>query len=409
MKLLYIADGRSPIALNWLRYFIHTGHEVHLVSSYPCQPEIGLSSFEVIPVALSGISGRVDGEGGSKNRHLRQVVPVGLRTLIRQWIGPLTLSQAARQLQDIIEQVQPDFIHAMRIPYEGMLACLAMKRLGKKVGYRKKAPLLISVWGNDFTLHARSTPLMAYYTRMVLHFSDALHTDCQRDQRLALEWGFESKKPRIVLPGAGGVQMDIFYPPESRWKETRIPSGAKMKSALIINPRGFRAYVRNDTFFRAIPLVLDQRSDVHFICPAMLREKQAQKWIAELQISSGVDLLPPQSRQQMADLFRQAKITVSITTHDGTPNTLLEALACGCFPIVGDIESLREWITPGVNGLLVDPGDPNALARAILTAISQPELLQRAREQNLQLVNERAEYGRVMRAAEEFYSSVIHT
>jgi glycosyltransferase involved in cell wall biosynthesis len=141
----------------------------------------------------------------------------------------------------------------------------------------------------------------------------------------------------------------------------------------------------------------------------MLREKQAQKWIAELQISSGVDLLPPQSRQQMADLFRQAKITVSITTHDGTPNTLLEALACGCFPIVGDIESLREWITPGVNGLLVDPGDPNALARAILTAISHPELLQRAREQNLQLVNERAEYGKVMRAAEEFYSSVIHT
>ena len=41
----------------------------------------------------------------------------------------------------------------------------------------------------------------------------------------------------------------------------------------------------------------------------------------------------------MAALFRQAQVMLSITTHDGTPNTLLEGLASGCFPIAGDIES----------------------------------------------------------------------
>ena len=109
----------------------------------------------------------------------------------------------------------------------------------------------------------------------------------------------------------------------------------------------------------------------------------------------------------MAELFRQSQISLSITTHDGTPNTLLEAMACGCFPIAGDIESLREWITPGVNGLLVDPGDPKALAAAIVNALLQPDLRRQAGERNLQMVKERAEYEKIMREAEEFYNSLV--
>ena len=118
-------------------------------------------------------------------------------------------------------------------------------------------------------------------------------------------------------------------------------------------------------FFTAIPSVIEKFPQIRFICPGMKGEAQAEKWLAEIGVGDKVELLPNQTRQQMAELFRRSEITLSITTHDGTPNTLVEALACGCFPIAGDIESLREWITPGENGLLVDPGDPEALAEAI--------------------------------------------
>src|SRR3989304_4436940 len=108
----------------------------------------------------------------------------------------------------------------------------------------------------------------------------------------------------------------------------------------------------------------------------------------------------------MADLFRRSRVVVSPTTHDGTPNTLLEAMACGCLPIAGDLESLREWITPGVNGLLVDPGDARALAGAILTALEQPELRRQAVSHNLNLIAERAEHSKVMAEAQRFYRSI---
>jgi glycosyltransferase involved in cell wall biosynthesis len=251
------------------------------------------------------------------------------------------------------------------------------------------------VWGNDFTLHAPSTPLMRRYTRIALQRASALHADCQRDVRLALTWGFPQIGRAIVLPGAGGVQPEVFYPPEKIVAEP-----------IVIQPRGVRAYVDNQVFFQAIPLVLRRQPAARFICPTMQGEPQATGWIQELGIIDQVDLLPRQTRGQMADLFRRSRVVVSPTTHDGTPNTLLEAMACGCFPVVGDLESLREWINPGVNGMLVDLSHPQALAESILMALEQDSLCLRAREENLRQIAERAEYGRVMSSAEKVYGEL---
>jgi glycosyltransferase involved in cell wall biosynthesis len=407
MRLLFVADGRSPIAINWINYFIHIGHEVHLASTYPCRAIDGLNSMVVIPVAFSDLYGHSDNGESMRRKSLRRLVPVRLRTLLRQLIAPSFFPRAADTLQEVIERNHPDIIHAMRIPYEGMIASVAMKRIAVRTGNVRECPLLISVWGNDFTLHARATPVMSHHTHQALQSADGLHTDCHRDQRLALELGFDATKPRIILPGGGGVQLDTFYPPKMETDGGGIRLVDENRSIIIINPRGLRSYVRNDTFFQAIPLVIERVPNVHFICPGMRGEAQVKKWSSELGVGERVVLLPVQSRQQMAELFRQSQIMVSITTHDGTPNTLLEAMACGCFPIVGDIESLREWVTPGVNGLLVDPGDSKGLAEAIIKAISQPELREQAIDRNLQLVKERAEYKKSMHAAEAFYHSLI--
>jgi glycosyltransferase involved in cell wall biosynthesis len=408
MKLVYVADGRSPIALNWIDYFIRTGHEVHLVSTFPCRAIEGLTSLVVVPVALSDMYGQAHNGAVTKQKTLRRLVPVHLRTLVRQLVAPLSFPRAAKALWEVIERIHPDIVHAMRIPYEGMTASIAMKPSAEGTENIRRPPLLISVWGNDFTLHAKATPIISHYTKQALESAGGLHTDCQRDQRLALELGFDAKKPKIVLPGGGGVQLDTFYPPKMEVVGGGIQHMEDNRSITVINPRGFRAYVRNDTFFKTIPLVIERFPKVHFICPGMKSEVQAEKWSRELGIGEKVDLLPAQSRQQMAELFRQSQITVSITTHDGTPNSLLEAMACGSFPIVGDIEPLHEWIMQGDNGLLVDPSDPKSLADAIMTAISQPELRRQAGERNIQLIRERAEYDKVMQAAEEFYGRLIN-
>jgi glycosyltransferase involved in cell wall biosynthesis len=263
------------------------------------------------------------------------------------------------------------------------------------------SPLVISIWGNDFTLHAPANVFMKRYTAQALHNADALHVDCYRDLRLAKNWGFHGAKPSLVAPGAGGVQLDVFYPPSEQ------PSEQASEGLRVINPRGLRAYVNNEAFFRAVPKVLKFHPSTRFFCPAMAGRFQAERWLVENNVTHAVELMPKQTRKQMADLFRRAEIFVSPSNHDGTPNTLLEAMACGCFPVVGDLESLREWITPGVNGLLIDPNDPESLAEAILLTLDNPELRHDAREYNVRLIARRADYERVMNRAEGFYTKLV--
>jgi glycosyltransferase involved in cell wall biosynthesis len=394
---MFVADGRSPIALSWITHFVKAGYEVHMISTALCKPDLDLASFEVVPVAFSGMRKQL--QPGRSSIGGARMIP--LRAFLRHWLGPLTLSRASRAAREVINSVGPDLVHAMRIPFEGMMAAAADPTV----------PLLLSVWGNDFTLHAPSTPGMSLHTRRALLRADALHVDCKRDLNLAHARGFPQRRPIIILPGGGGVNPEIFhrremdlgvveYPLANVFLD--VPPGAQV----VINPRGFRAYVRNDTFFKAVPKIVDAKPKTIFLCPAMAGEREAERWIERMNISDKVALLPLLTPIEMAATYKRSLVTVSITEHDGTPNTLLEAMACGCFPVVGDLESIGEWIEDGVNGLLVDPGDPEALSEAVIRALSDIDLRVRSGERNDQLITERANNADVMAKAEEFYQGI---
>ncbi len=382
MRLVFVADGRSPIAQNWIRFFTERGDEVYLASTFPCTPALSLRGLEVTPVAFSS------GATASTNGAARSSGDLALRwrMTIRHFLGPRTVSRASGRLRAFIDRVRPELVHAMRIPFEGMLAADAYSEV----------PLIVSVWGNDFTLHAPSSALMRHYTSWTMQVANGLHADCQRDVRLSRQWGYATSKPSLVAPGNGGVRLDVFHPPSS-----------PVAAPIVFNPRGARTYVRNDVFFDAIPLVLARRPDARFVCAALRGDASAAKRIAQLGIQSSVELLDRLPHSDMANAFRQAQLMISLGVHDGTPNSLLEAMACGCLPIAGDLESIREWITNGRNGLLVDPTDPHSVAQAILEALDNENLRREAAGFNWQLVKDRAEYGRCMSEAANFYGRLI--
>jgi glycosyltransferase involved in cell wall biosynthesis len=80
-------------------------------------------------------------------------------------------------------------------------------------------------------------------------------------------------------------------------------------------------------------------------------------------------------------------------------------MACGCYPIAGDLESIREWIEPGINGSLIDPADPLVLADAVIKALENLELRKKSAEYNQALISERAEYRSAMARALKFYQT----
>lgn len=419
MHILLVADGRSPITRRWVQGTLSLQHHVTLVSTYPCSPIPGVEQIVVLPVAFGNFAGSQVGvvprhvepvEGAQRASGLTDLSnpasissePSGGRRLLRRFrglfvsarylAGPLTLLYYGPRFRRLVKKIQPDLVHALRIPFEGILAAYTPPGI----------PLVISIWGNDLTLHAHRSESMARLTRRALRRAEGLMADAQRDIRLGREWGFALQRPTLVVPGNGGLNVRELR--RESGDASDLLAGIPADAPLVINPRGFRpGSIRTEVFFQSIPYVLQHMPNVHFLCAGMAGQSEATQWLEKLRLDDQVHLLPYLSQRELWDLFLRAQVTVSVSAHDGTPNSLLEAMGCGCFPVTGDIESLREWLTPGVNGLLVDPEQPQALAEAVLAALNRPELRAVAAEKNMRLVAERAEVGMVRAQIEVFY------
>lgn len=400
--ILVVADGRSPTTHSWISALQALEFQVSLISTFDCPEQDDLAFFAVLPVAFSQFSSdKTSGKSDQKNKK------AGFGKLVsrnrnffqrlRYWLGPLSLSLYTRLFGLIIENIRPDIVHALRIPYEGMLATNTPEGI----------PLVISTWGNDLTLHANKSPLMRKLTRRCLTRADGLLSDSQRDINLARQWGLKENVPTLHVPGSGGLDLERIRqanPDNFDWTEFSLPSERPMA----INSRGYRpGYVHQDAFFAAIPLALEKVPDLVFVCPS-LAGRQAEEWIVQHKIEHNVILLPSLPQDELWAMNKRCMLFISPSSHDGTPNTLIESMACGCFPVAGDIESIREWIEPGKNGLLVDPHDPRALADAIIQAVRSPDLRTQAIEINQKLVHEKAALEITRPRIKAFYDALIN-
>ncbi len=92
---------------------------------------------------------------------------------------------------------------------------------------------------------------------------------------------------------------------------------------------------------------------------------------------------------QSIALVARCKVFISLTTSDGTPLSLLEAMYLGAVPIVSDLDTNREIIEDGVNGFIV-PIDKLKLQETIRYVLALPEeKIEKIRSINKKLINDK--------------------
>ncbi|MDR3225611.1 MAG: glycosyltransferase family 4 protein [Clostridiales Family XIII bacterium] len=78
---------------------------------------------------------------------------------------------------------------------------------------------------------------------------------------------------------------------------------------------------------------------------------------------------------ELADVrpqYEASMVYVLPSYREGTPRTVLEAMACGRAVITSDAPGCRETVIPGKTGLLVEVGNPIKLAEAMRSFIEKP-------------------------------------
>jgi glycosyltransferase involved in cell wall biosynthesis len=74
-------------------------------------------------------------------------------------------------------------------------------------------------------------------------------------------------------------------------------------------------------------------------------------------------------RDDVADLHHAFDLLVQSSDYEGTPNAVLEAMAMETPVVATDVGGTSELVRDGVDGLLVQPSDPRALADAIVEVL----------------------------------------
>ncbi len=399
MKIVLVADGRSNITRNWIECISGKDVEINLVSTFPCEKPEKVREMVVLAVAFSRFAGgQVSLNGNRTSRKGLRKIMARIRGMLlntRYRLGPFTIPLYRSQYMKFVKTVRPDVVHALRIPFEGMLASFTPAAF----------PLVISTWGNDLTLHARGSRRMASWTRKALQRADRVMADASRDLNLAKEWGIRTGVPTLVVPGNGGLDLAYFQ----QMKE-ELSCGTQCFNPhkyQVVNPRGFRpGSVHQEVFFKAVPAMLKEIPEIQFLCPAMQGQKVAERWVRELGIEQQVVLLPYLPQSELWYLYNSSDVYISLSSHDGTPNTFLEALACGCFPVVGDIVSLREWIEDGKTGKLIDPLDVEQASKAVVSALRDKTLRENAKALNWVMLEEKADRKKVRAKVMAFYKKV---
>jgi phosphatidylinositol alpha-mannosyltransferase len=169
-----------------------------------------------------------------------------------------------------------------------------------------------------------------------------------------------------VIPN--GVDVEAFR----NAKPLELPPGRRMLFVGRLEPRkGLQVALA--AFARLAP----QHPDLYLVVAGEGRERSA------------LDRTPPEVRSRVielgtvphADLPRcHAAADVFVSPATGRESfgiVLVEAMAAGLPVVASDIPGYREVVRAGVDGLLVPPGDPQALAEAVGTILTDRDLAQR--------------------------------
>lgn len=131
---------------------------------------------------------------------------------------------------------------------------------------------------------------------------------------------------------------------------------------------------------RAMPLVLRAVPGASFVLAGSGETDSIARLARSLGVEHALRMPGWVDGAEKEELLRRAEVFVLPSYYEGLPVGLLEAMACGVPVIATRVGGIPDVIEDRVNGLLVEPGEPQALARALVAVLTDEALRRRLRE-----------------------------
>lgn len=279
-----------------------------------------------------------------------------------------------KAFKTVLEKVNPDVIHCFEMKLSGL-------PILKTLLLKNTMPVIYSSWGSDlYYFKELGTPEKE--VKSFLKRINYLITDCKRDIEIAKKNGF-NQTVLGVFPGNGGLEID---------KLSKLP--IKERSQIIF--KGYQFDVGEAVqILKAIELLpAPIQKTYRFVVYSA--DKEVEDYISSSLILKTLDFLVLKRQikipnDRLIALMGESCLHIGNNLSDGMPNSMLEAMMQGCFPIQSNPgNASAELITHGCNGFLIEnPFDYKKIAQLIEQALLDDTLRLNAASYNFELINKK--------------------
>ena len=269
-------------------------------------------------------------------------------------------------------------------------------------------PLVVTAWGGDLLVMPRTSRSSRWLIRWAMRSADLVMAQSKAVLASAAELGAARAK---LFEIQYGINTDAFRPgldTEPIREQLGLGTGP-----VVYSPRAFKHTYNLLAIVEAIPMVLKQMPDCRF----MFRKRSdfhdddyealVRRQVSELGVGHAVRILPSAPQEELPPYYAIADIVVSFPSHDSLSRSVLEAMACGAFPIVSDLPALREWITDGENGLILSSVEPQQIVDAILLALSHKSMTEKATQINRAIIENSFSHSYWLKRLDELYRQAV--
>ncbi len=319
MRAVYLADAPYVHTRRWVEHFARAGWDAQVVSFRPAEIE------------------------GARIHYVDGFERLGkLRYLIH-----------ARRVRRLVRSLEPDLLHALHLTSYGFLAALCDVR-----------PTLTSVWGRDVLAAPRWSPFHYLITRYALAKADHITATGVRLAEATFRYA-PRETPVTVIPY--GVDLERFRPRTARGERSdKVVVGAV---ARLSPEKGL------DVLLRSAAVLVDGGTKLRVVLAGEGPSRESLVRLAEkLGISDRVDFRGEVPHEEVPAVLAELDVFALPSKEEGFGVAALEAQAMEV-PVVGSrVHGIPDVVDDGRTGLLVPPGDVEALAGAVGRLAGDAEL-----------------------------------
>ena len=322
----------------------------------------GLNNERLESTLVTGVEGKYEGN------MLDLAAAKGVKPIIipqlRRNIDPVGGFIALLKLYRLMRRQKPDIVHT-HTATAGLLGRLAAKLAG--------APVILHTF-HGHVLRGYFGPLrskaLVWMERFLARLSDRIVTVSEGQRRELAGYGIASLEKITVVPL--GFELEDLLACESHRGELRHELGLAAENKLVGIVARLVSIKNHRLFLQAAQVVAEAVPQARFLVvgDGELRE-ELEAYTCDLGLDEKAFFTG--WRRDLAHLYADLDVVALTSINEGTPVSLIEAMAAGVPVAATAVGGVPDVVVDGETGYLVEAGDMRGMASAIIELLRNPE------------------------------------